>query len=205
MRNSSFCILAFIFISVLITVTLFFIENIKQKETVAVEALEKLKMQQDETVNALAKIQEQQDFKEKIGQESATLFGFKAITEFKKHNLEGAKEFAEISLLLDRKNLKANSTIAKIKMTEGKFEEALNIMLENPDPVEQSDLTDFCRAVIDHKSKLGIDLNSMYGLLKKHIKPNRTPFYNLILQSRINLPGLSKLIMTLINLISALN
>ena len=182
MRNSSFCILAFLFITVLITVTVFFIENIRNTEKVALETLAKLEIQQDKTVKALAKIQEQQQFKEKIGQESAALFAHKATSEFKKQRLEGAREFAETSLLLDSKNIKANSTIAKIKMIEGKFNEGLIIMENNPDPAEHEDLSKFCKAAIELKSKEDLTLESMYSLLKQHIKPNRTPFYNQILQ-----------------------
>jgi serine/threonine protein kinase len=181
-RHKVFSISIFLLLTLLISVSVDFINRIRSQEKLAVQALNKALRQRNVIFTILNKLDDAENLKKKTGRDSAVVFAEKAVVEFKEENLEVALECAQLALLLDNKNQLANITIAKIKMSKGEFVKAIQIMERKGYVKEDEEFIKFCKAAIDFRRQKEISYQSMYELLKENISSYRTPFINIMLK-----------------------
>ena len=181
-RHKVFSISIILLLTLLITVSLDFINRIRSQEKLAVQARNKALRQRDFIFTILNKLDGAESLKKKTGRDSAVVFAEKAVVEFKEENLEVALECAQLALLLDSKNQLASITVAKIKMSKSEFAKAIQIMESKGYVKEDEEFIKFCKAAIDFRRQKELTYQSMYELLKENISSYRTPFINIMLK-----------------------
>ena len=157
-RNKIFCLTSLVFSSVILVMAFLFISSIREKEEIA--------------STALAELKEQQALNKRIGREASKIYAEKAEKAYLGFNSEAAEALADLSLVLDPKNVKALEYKGKLCFVRQDFKTAYK-NLSTIDNTFFDDLSEFCLKVgtVDKKGKMRV--HELLPMSQKYIKKQR--------------------------------